>query len=102
MVRTPESGFAGPGVSGDAIPGAYSFTSGPPSEVPPESPEGGSTLNWGLIRPQIFIAIICGTIFSVSALIIGMQMEAVEVVTAVVGSFLGFLAGVSLKVIERE
>ena len=102
MVRTSESGFAGPGLSGDASPGAYSFTAGPPPEIPPESPAGGSELSWGLIRPQIFIAIICATIFSVAALIIGMKMEAVEIVTAVVGSFIGFLGGVSLKVIERE
>tara|TARA_Y100000310_G_scaffold265259_1_gene276195 strand:+ start:618 stop:926 length:309 start_codon:yes stop_codon:yes gene_type:complete len=102
MVRSSGSGLAGPGISGNEGPGAYSFAPGPPSEVPPESPEGGSTLNWGLIRPQIFIAIICATIFSVAALIIGMQMDAVEIVTAVVGSFIGFLGGVSLKVIERE
>lgn len=102
MVRTPESGSSGPGISGNASPGAYTFTAGTPSEIPPEFPTGGSRLNWGLIRPQILIAIICATIFSVAALIIGMQMDAVEIVTAVVGSFIGFLGGVSLKVIERE
>jgi hypothetical protein len=56
----------------------------------------------GKIRPQIFLAITCGTIFGGFAMWIGMEMGAVEVVTAVVGSVFGFLAGVSLKVLEQE
>ena len=54
------------------------------------------------IRPQIFLAIICATIFSSLALYIGMKMEAVEIVTAIVGGLFGFLGGVSLKVLENE
>lgn len=56
----------------------------------------------GKIRPQIFAAIICATMFSAFALYIGMQMEAVEIVTAIVGGLFGFLGGVSLKVLENE
>ena len=56
----------------------------------------------GKIRPQIFLAIICATAFSSLALYIGMKMEAVEVVTATLGGLFGFLAGVSLKVLENE
>ena len=59
-------------------------------------------MNWGTLRPQIFVAIICATLFSVVALFVGVALDAVEVVTAVVGSFIGFLAGVSLKVLESE
>ena len=56
----------------------------------------------GKIRPQILVAIICGSVFGVAGMWIGMQMEATEVVTAVIGSVFGFLGGVSLKVLEQE
>jgi len=56
----------------------------------------------GRIRPQILAAIICGTLFGIFGMWIGMQMEATEVVTAVVGSVFGFLGGVSLKVLDQE
>jgi hypothetical protein len=56
----------------------------------------------GKWRPQILMAIICGTIVSVMGLWIGMEMEAVEVVTAIIGSAFGFLAGVSMKILEGE
>ena len=54
------------------------------------------------VRPQIFLAIICATVFSSLALYIGMKMQAVEIVTAIVGGLFGFLGGVSLKVLENE
>jgi|TARA_Y100000296_G_scaffold39640_1_gene45742 hypothetical protein len=53
-------------------------------------------------RPQILAAIVCGTIFGLFGMWIGMQMGATEVVTAVIGSVFGFLGGVSLKVLEQE
>jgi len=56
----------------------------------------------GKLRPQIFLAILCGTIFGVFGMWIGMKMGATEVVTAVIGSVFGFLGGVSLKVLEAE
>ena len=56
----------------------------------------------GKIRPQIFLAILCGTIFGVIGMYIGLKMEATEVVTAIIGSVFGFLGGVSLKVLEQE
>jgi hypothetical protein len=59
-------------------------------------------MSLGKIRPQIFLAIICATVFSSLALYIGMKMEAVEIVTATLGGLFGFLAGVSLKVLENE
>jgi len=73
------------------------------AEPPPDVPSGTEgRMNWGTLRPQIFISIICATVFSVVALFVGVALDAVEVVTAVVGSFIGFLAGVSLKVLESE
>lgn len=57
---------------------------------------------FGKVRPQIFLAIICATSFSSLALYIGMQMDAVEIVTGIVGGLFGFLGGVSLKVLENE
>ena len=56
----------------------------------------------GQLRPQIFLAIVCATLFSSLAIYIGMKMEAVEIVTAIVGGLFGFLGGVSLKVLENE
>ncbi len=74
---------------------------------PPMENIGGETSkmekwNMGKIRPQILVAIICATIFSVFALWIGSQMDATEIVTAVIGGIFGFLGGVSLKVLENE
>ena len=54
------------------------------------------------VRPQVLAAIICATLIALAALWIGMQMAAVEVVTAVIGAVFGFLAGVSFKVLENE
>ena len=59
-------------------------------------------MKMGMIRPQILVGIICATIFGVSGLIVGVQMEAVEVVTAIIGGLFGFLGGVCLKVLENE
>jgi len=56
----------------------------------------------GRVRPQILAAIVCGTVFSIFAVWVGMKMEAVEVVTAIIGGLFGFLGGVSLKVLENE
>ena len=53
-------------------------------------------------RPQIALAIICATLFSCLAIWIGYKMEAVEIVTGIVGGLFGFLGGVSLKVLENE
>ena len=53
-------------------------------------------------RPQIALAIICATLFSCLAIWIGWQMEAVEIVTGIVGGLFGFLVGVSLKVLDNE
>tara|TARA_Y100000310_G_scaffold154228_1_gene153798 strand:+ start:64 stop:237 length:174 start_codon:yes stop_codon:yes gene_type:complete len=56
----------------------------------------------GKFRPQVFSAIMCGTIVSIVALYVGLRMEAVEIVTAVVGAIFGFLAGISFKILEGE
>jgi len=56
----------------------------------------------GKVRPQILTAILCATIFSMFAAWLAYQMDAVEVMTAVIGSVFGFLAGTSLKILENE
>ena len=56
----------------------------------------------GKIRPQILVAILCSTIFSMFASWLAYQMDAVEVMTAIIGGIFGFLGGVSLKVLENE
>ena len=59
-------------------------------------------MEFGKIRPQIMIAILCATVFSCVGLWVGVQLQAVEVITAIIGALFGFLAGVSLKVLENE
>jgi LytS/YehU family sensor histidine kinase len=54
------------------------------------------------IRPQILAALLCATLFSLFAVWVGLKMDAVEVVTAIIGGLFGFLGGVSLKVLESE
>ena len=56
----------------------------------------------GKVRPQILVAILCGTIFGIVGMWIGWQMGATEIVTAIIGSVFGFLGGVSLKVLELQ
>lgn len=53
-------------------------------------------------RPQILMAIGCGTVFAMFAAYLGYKMEAVEVVTGIIGAIFGFLGGVALKVLENE
>ena len=54
----------------------------------------------GKFRPQIFLAIVLGTVFGGFGMWIGWQMNAIEIVTAIIGSVFGFLGGISLKVLE--
>ena len=56
----------------------------------------------GRFRPQIALGIICATLFSCLGLWIGLQLEAVEIITAIIGGLFGFLGGGSLKVLENE
>jgi hypothetical protein len=56
----------------------------------------------GKIRPQILCAILCGTVFSIFAAWIGMQMGAIEVLTGLIGALFGFLAGTAMKILENE
>ena len=69
---------------------------------PPPVPPRRNRMNFGKLRPQIFLSILCATIFSCVGLYVGVVLEAVEVVTAIIGGLFGFLAGVSLKVLENE
>ena len=56
----------------------------------------------GKLRPQVFIAILCATVFSMFAAWLAYRMDAVEIMTAIIGGIFGFLGGVSLKVLEGE
>ena len=56
----------------------------------------------GKIRPQIFLAIICATLFSMFVYYLAYKMGGIEIMTAVIGGIFGFLGGVSLKVLENE
>ena len=54
------------------------------------------------LRPQIFFAILCATTFSIVAIWIGWQMEATEIVTAVIGGTIGGLIALGMKVLEND
>jgi len=56
----------------------------------------------GKIRPQILVAILCATIFSMFAAYLGYRMGATEILTGLIGAVFGFLGGVSLRIIENE
>ena len=51
-------------------------------------------------RPQILASIIASTIFCTFTAWIGWRMEAVEVITGLTGAFIGFLGGISLRIID--
>jgi len=53
------------------------------------------------IRPQILVAILCATIFSMFAAYLAFLMDAVEVMTAIIGGIFGLLGGVSLRIIDQ-
>ena len=82
----------------DWVRGVNKDQAGPPPEVSLRR----NLMNFGKLRPQIFLSILCATIFSCVGLYVGVALEAVEVVTAIIGGLFGFLAGVSLKVLENE
>jgi|TARA_R100000306_G_C4318172_1_gene113703 ribulose 1,5-bisphosphate carboxylase large subunit-like protein len=54
------------------------------------------------IRPQILVAILCATIFSMFAAYLAFLMDAVEVMTAIIGGIFGMLGGVSLRIIDQS
>ena len=56
----------------------------------------------GKIRPQILVAILCATVFSMFAAYLGYRMGATEILTGLIGAVFGFLGGVSLRIIENE
>ena len=56
----------------------------------------------GKVRPQILVAILCATIFSMFVSYLAYKMGGIEIMTAIIGGNFGFLGGVSLKVLENE
>jgi ribulose 1,5-bisphosphate carboxylase large subunit-like protein len=54
------------------------------------------------VRPQILVAILCATIFSMFAAYLAYLMDAVEVMTAIIGGVFGMLGGVSLRIIDQS
>ena len=48
------------------------------------------------------VAIICATMFSMFAAWLAYKMDAVEVMTAIIGGIFGLLGGVSLRIIDQE
>jgi hypothetical protein len=54
------------------------------------------------VRPQVFLAIVCGTVVAIIISVIAWQLESIEIITGVAGSVFGFLAGISSKLLEGE
>ena len=80
-----------------SIHSSYQGAIGSQANIPPKEEN-----MMGRLRPQIALGILCATVFSCLGLWIGLQLEAVEVITAIIGGLFGFLGGVSLKVLENE
>jgi hypothetical protein len=51
-------------------------------------------------RPQILASIAAATVFCCLTAWIGWKLEAVEVITGLTGAFIGFLGGISLRIID--
>ena len=51
-------------------------------------------------RPQILASIIASTIFCTFTAWIGWKMDATEIITGLTGAFIGFLGGISLRIID--
>ena len=60
----------------------------------------GEALKTTAFRPQILASIIAATIFCTFTAWIGWKLEAVEVITGLTGAFIGFLGGISLRIID--
>ena len=56
----------------------------------------------GKIRPQVALSIICGTLVALVVAILAWNLQSIEILTGVVGSVFGFLAGISSKLLEAE
>ena len=51
-------------------------------------------------RPQILASILAATIFCTCTAWIGGKMDATEIITGLTGAFIGFLGGISLRIID--
>jgi hypothetical protein len=51
-------------------------------------------------RPQILASIVAATVFCCFTAWIGWKLQAVEVITGLTGAFIGFLGGISLRIID--
>ena len=60
----------------------------------------GTVMKMTALRPQILAAIVAATIFCTFTAWIGWKLQAVEVITGLTGAFIGFLGGISLRIID--
>ena len=60
----------------------------------------GTVMKTTAFRPQILASIIAATLFCCLTAWIGWKLEAVEVITGLTGAFIGFLGGISLRIID--
>ena len=60
----------------------------------------GQVMKATAFRPQILASIIAATIFCTFTAWIGWKMDATEIITGLTGAFIGFLGGISLRIID--
>ena len=60
----------------------------------------GTVMKATAFRPQILASIIAATIFCTFTAWIGWKMDATEIITGLTGAFIGFLGGISLRIID--
>jgi len=60
----------------------------------------GEAMKTTAFRPQILASIVAATVFCTFTAWIGWKMDATEIITGLTGAFIGFLGGISLRIID--
>ena len=82
-----------PGLPGLPCPGASDVPLGVRDVL-------GQVMKTTAFRPQILASIIAATVFCTFTAWIGWKMDATEIITGLTGAFIGFLGGISLRIID--
>jgi len=57
---------------------------------------------WDKIKPQAMAAIMAAFGIGIFSLYVGMAMDKVEIITAVIGAAFGFLGGVTTQIYDKD
>ena len=57
---------------------------------------------WDKVKPQAMAAILGVVVITLTGLLVGWRMDAVEIVTAALGGALGFMGGVTVQIYDKD